>query len=76
MTSEITKSTTNMKNKNLAIFELTDATPLKPKSPAIMAIIKNIIAQVNIIFKVLVEHKCVPYTAYYLQKINQLCFRA
>lgn len=37
-----------MKNRNLAIDEDADATPLKPNKPAMMAITKNIIAQVNI----------------------------
>jgi len=48
-TKEITNSTTKMKNRNLAIDDDAVATPLKPNSPAMMAIIKNIIAHVNII---------------------------
>ncbi|KYG77472.1 hypothetical protein AWW68_01500 [Roseivirga spongicola] len=64
---DIINNTTNMKNRNLAIFEDTDATPLKPKSAAITAIIKNIIAHINIISRVLVEHNCALCTLTNLQ---------
>ena len=43
-----------MKNRNLAILEEAVATPLKPNKPAMMATIKNIIAHVSIVSKVLV----------------------
>lgn len=37
-----------IKNKTLAIVVATPSTPLKPKIPAIIAIIKNMIAHINI----------------------------
>jgi len=37
-----------IKNKNLAIFEVAEATPLKPNRAAMMATTKNTSAQYNI----------------------------
>ena len=52
-----------MKNRNLAILEEAVATPLKPNKPAMMATIKNIMAHVSIVSKVLVEHSvCALHT--------------
>ena len=46
--SEITKSATNTKNRNWEMPVAAPAMPPKPKTAAIMAIIKNVIAQPSI----------------------------
>lgn len=47
--NKITNTTINKKNNILAISVAVDATPLKPKAPAIRPTIRNINAQCNII---------------------------
>src|SRR5690349_25154944 len=48
--SEMTKRTRNTKNKTLAIPAAVPAIPPKPRTAAIMAITKNVMAQLNIRF--------------------------
>ena len=49
-TNEMTKSTINTKNRIFAIPVAAPAIPVNPNSAAIIAIIKNVIAQPNIMF--------------------------
>jgi hypothetical protein len=46
-TSTIINNTINIKNSNLAISANATAIPVKPNKPAMIAIIKNTIAQYN-----------------------------
>ena len=54
--NEITKSTIKMKNKIFAIPAAAPATPPNPKTPAIIATIRNMIVQRNIIKSLMVSY--------------------